>query len=1796
MKNLKAKSLAKLLVLLLSVALICAGVVIAVGAEDANVAEVTIGEGSPTEYATLQEALTAATASDVENATVKLLKNGTVENAVNVTNALTVDLNGYSITTATALPGSTNPFILFNAGAGSDVSVIGHGTITVSGRLFFPAESTVTDADFSIAGDSKGINIEHNDGTATWWQPFIVNYGGTTNIENITVNSTATHDAFMYIKAGTLTVNGSSFNIANTPANNIILGDNVVASFADTAITSETSEGNIIVTGANSTLSLVSTTIEAHNGSLYGNQNYASKVAISVGNNAALTVRYSTIYTSGISSISVSNVSNVNIYNSNIVSKKNTVSVTAEDGTVSSVDVLPTYIFRQYAAIGKDITAKDSYIEYSARLLAGGGNYSFIFDNTVICLNENQQFARYANIKLTNNSALIAKQGKYPTLFTGESAGNLTVGSATGVRMLLEEGTRFDNSLKNRILEKDTYSKLNTIVYPDGSAPIAYTAEGTSVEASTTYCIVFDPSGNSDAPYVVVKLDSAISNQTYWKDGAAASAETQTMNSDKFGTVHVYSPDPVDIWGLTNSTGEGGQHQVLSPTVNFRQNTTIWKYTTTGKAVLNDNATPKEANIHLGNNVQLQKNYNVFVFDYDIAGEEGTLFPETDLAVNARDSGNKESKLARLNVDGTITNVGLTEGPLKDGTVSVKLSRTEWNHVTIVVDTSVTNGKAYLYINGEYLGAGIAYSADNDSLGIYGARLNIRNNANGVLSTGSVILVDNVMVRSYLPLTSSDTPVAVANNGADYLIDGGKAWSSYPLTEDITIGGVAVGTVEDALAESAKPENAGAVINLNNNVTISKDVVTNGEIKTNGYNITMSKGSIPAKPIRDENGNAVSIVFDAAYADLSVTFKYYTGTPGMAEDSWTASVTIKVNSNLASSFNGTLSEIPAYEYMDSTRHWRQAASSNILGWSTESDPASNSAIELLSLEMAEQYAGMEVALYPVYDRDNATIPYSAIVVDSDGNFIRGVVSYTTYLWWGGTRDSVKLKYGETLVLQRNIETQSGLSNNTGKSSGTFIGGTDASKTYGIDLNGYSFKFDSNLNQKSLMHTYNGWFIVNADETLNIYSSREGGKIDSYGIQTENHYSEIPDNVRILPLEVGGNAINGYATLTVGETYTAPDGREYTYETYKELVGATADKNYTNATQKSFWVTDTLIHTVIVNNTTSNGTFTVTERYESIVGVASGILFDINAKAGAKLNIGAYESYAGSNLTIEATTLVRAVKGDSTNAIKIDGANIIKNSVGAYSSHSLFLLNEYQGSLDIIDANIINPADNNTIYETASTDGGIINIEDSLLIQKDNGSTLFSGNMNHNITVSGVTTNTILNKHENSTLTLGEGNTYVSTTGVAADGIENAIYDKAMEIDGNVISVTYVTLLPDSSENLENKYTYESTGFDYQTITCYFAEEGQSVGAEESDTTVIYTLPVLGYKSTATENTAKLIYNDLSGNAAFTEVYVKGTPVRNTEFTCDDYVGSLITAEWAGFDTAVIPEIINEDVTVSAVYTNASVTGAIVGPKVNVAVYSDFGVNIYVPKEHDYITSVLIENNEDLAFNEITIDSVTYNKYTVFRNANASEVPISVEFTVAEGAFTATKSYSINVVSYAEKVLAQGDAAVDNDLMYYMLNYAQEANKYFNEGVESTKIASMLTGNPPTAEYNYNSENEAVDAAIAAAVSEIALDVKADDLKYVFTLKGTAAVSVKLNGKEYKAEGNTITVGGLKVYDFAKDVTFVIDGTEYNYKFANCVNSYKTASDTAAQEAAALVEAFYQYAQAATAYKNAQTAK
>ncbi|MBQ9070709.1 MAG: hypothetical protein IJY23_05115 [Clostridia bacterium] len=1573
------KKFSKILVLLLSVALVCTGLILAVSADDGNVAKV--GE---TEYATLAAALDAVTETDSE---VTLIRDASLE-SYSLTKSATVNLNGFTLSSSPADGDAEYAFYL--KADGITLDIVGDGAIKLDGMLAYSPNS----ANLNVAGKMAGIDITH---TGSINSAVISASAGSWTFTNANIVATPNNDYAFYMK------------------------DNSTPALTFNAVTIDT---------------IGSTSTDQNSG------------VLRMSSKGKLSMDHCTVKT-----------------NAGFINFQNNTSATVEDyvtiknSWVSAIDTTSakTGIFGSYVNINSDIYVKDSYLEssYRALMLKGDGAGKLILDNSYFVVdncNRNEAtsfFMRSGVIRVTNGSAICFDE----SAAAASSKGYFNFASNSDSTIYLEEGARINHKTFAVLTElaaiegtsyynakNETYVKF---VEVDSDGNETYVTPS----ASTNYTFVYDPVGNLTAPYVLTKIsDSAPQLYTKDADGNITASKVNTIADHSTLSDYVYFYHD----GGTR-TGQYNQYETINGTKSYISHGTkyvngnaAYHYTPNGRvAVSNGVDTP--INFWLGLTTGLSEaSLDLFVFEFDLGAGSADGFAPGHVSIHARGSatgdGNKARQFFHVAQDGTVTNDTLSDFK------SYQLDTNRWNRVSVVIETASAKGKAYVFIDGNYIGYAQGYESDGAYL--FAPRYDSTVNKRDFI--GPVTLFDNVGIRVYGEGKSAYT-VSGESDARAYLTNGCMPWNfgntvSRELA-DITVGGIEYPDVNSAITAASA---LGTVPQINGEISKEQTVTQNYQVSANGYTIPLSDSSYPADIKTDANGNNYYYDFNESY-NLTVKYKFFFGDLNKAEQLsdpayWTEELECAIGMTPSAIYNGEeLEDILAERGSD-------YLFASHIGWSMEKGSSTVDETPL-SLEFAEANKENTIEFYPVYSEPFSK-GYLYVVLDVNGEFRFGYDMNKTLTMYNSdwmTRDvgvagagtngtaAPKLEYGETFVVLKDDVLSFGAAFNSPRATKA----TAEELVFNFDLNGHRVKINQKGNggePKSM-----GFLSPQTGETMNLYSSRPGAYLESIGYVGK-------DSEGVMNYNLSGG----------------------------------------------------ILFKAAYNNATVNvGTVTV-----------GGVTYD------------------GSNLTLSGDQIASTSASATGSSINIEGATLVRSTV---DNLAMFMTRDSDSVINVKGCTVVNVR-GGSIAGNHHTNGlensGAINFTDTLILTKNNGANLIYKNSGNNtVTFTNCVTNGTINADEG--ILIVKDTAAYGCTASAPEGYVLAKYNLPMTLAN---TITYKAIASDGTQGADTVYT------DYS-----FASHGSAAGSAN----VI--LPLLTYKTVPESETVTVTWSGIATNEAKTEAYVKGGNVVGIAVdSCESNVISLVHD--GGFEEE-LAQGITEDATYTPTYT---VKAAVTGLQTNLSLYADFGVNLYIPT--DYAEYVTVDGKTET----VTVNGKTYTKVTIDQKCDAASKAVvftlKISETIGETVYEDTVNVSVSIVSYATKILeGESFSAADKVLVYYMLNYANEAVKYFDKVENDETIAALLenyssVGGKYTVDSTLNAKNNGLSDVFAG----VAIDANSSPA-FVLTLnegfKGTVTVSYAgskatrtFTVTEASKANDTLKIDGMKAYNFGTDLTVTAEGT------------------------------------------------
>ncbi len=924
------KKLTKILVVILSVALVCTGLVMAVSANDTpgNVASVTrtvnndgVDTVVTTEHATLEDALDALNSGD---GTIKLLSNAVLYSVYSIQSNVTIDLNGCTLTVDGC----------FSVTKSVDFTINGYGDIVVNGVL----------AESKVASTSPTITVE-----------------GTKATINIVKKADSASVAIVEALCGTYTFKSVKI-------------DSALMSTAGTFVAVDGSSAKFVFTAADVTV-------------LGASANNAALVKLAA--NASIVVDNSMLYTDGnvISTIGTTNSEDViTVRNSYLKALQPKTSTSDPQSSVfgsygplyGTLSVVDSVIESSYRPFILDCSKIDPDLY---------PNMKIELKNSKIYMNGFRigEIGRGLPPMYLDGdcSIIVANEASFGSA-TALSSG--LVEALTPLHdIFVSVGTRVSS-------EKLANLGKNGLKFPDGSSVGIVNAETGELEgASDTYKFIYDPAGNLDAPYVVVALKdengdaitpvpsdvySRDSYDYFYFDNASGSYQRDPAREVDLVADSVNSPS--NFYGNFYSHISNWWHPAGSYSHVVTQDVqSYFAYHTTNN---NENST---AGIELAfgqpmndDNAILPTDYDFVVYEIDLATDTG-MFSEFELTLNSRStatggSDTRGNTSFRVKTDGTVT---MGSFKFVSGVTEASLSTTDWNRITIAVKNNrvedgngnvTATGSAYLYINGELIA---------ESSNAYGAGGYLRGMRIVVLAkqtAGRALLVDNVGAAAI-----ENMPDTIDFNNYETVGLGMPKCTTNFTKSNITVGPIEYPTLNEAIDAAAAIGTFPTIQADIKGLTVDKDII----IITNGYTIEVTEDSYKAEVIFSKDGKVLGYDFREEYNDLKAVLHWFKGdlnNPDHYLDLENYFVTTELGI-------GYTPEVPEGIVFDNIIDSEGYSEKYHSGWDNDGD--GKDAIDLKPLAMSDM--NKEIFLYPTYI-DNY---FTAVAYDEDANFAEGTYKY-----------------------------------------------------------------------------------------------------------------------------------------------------------------------------------------------------------------------------------------------------------------------------------------------------------------------------------------------------------------------------------------------------------------------------------------------------------------------------------------------------------------------------------------------------------------------------------------------------------------------------------------------------------------------------------------------------------------------------------------------------------------------------------------------------------------------------------
>lgn len=775
------KKLTKILSILLAVALVCAGLVLAVGASEATNETASYKVDGVDTTGTLVEALLAAD----EGTTVTLLGDCTLEEEFAVTKSVTVDLNGYTLTT------KSSGFAI--AESGVKFMITGTGTINLADK-FVSATEDYTGFTVDVIGTegTEGIAINHSASN------IVTTYHGIWNFQNVDVVTTSALKGGYKASDGTLVETESYFK---TPQS-----DNATAEFKFYAVDFDA-------------------TAVAYTGS-------TGNFIVSISGSGSVTVSYSAFKTQ-----------NSGIYAANDVGMSPlTGSIRIEYSVVSCL-ANTTLTSRNYVVLGMDSNftsgIDDAQYGFNGTLNI---NYSTVECNTrLLCMGKADEpsvnvhsstmriagnYGKDTSYSLYRGSGSIGISGETRYISVDGNLSNAPIGTRANLEAYVKNG--LDASKKVVYDPVGDPEAPYLVVSADSTvaSPDFYKDFGFDTISFTKNYSTSTHNGNRDMNVNKKSTGIFTSKDPYWHD---ATAKGGMQWDNKLGTItHVQNaqgnyakwwlqPDPDNPTATTRKlAGSTGTDTYLIMGLDSKGHYDVSGYHPTALA---------------GENRK-----SVVIAEFEFTTEkDGIGYPYMNFVAQARNSTNggennktPAERAFAINNAGAITGTDkLNDAPAVMPTLNAK---GEWNRVSMVCYSDPANAMytVYVYMNGEYMGW--VNLTDGDTAGDYvyfqGIRVNFSNDNQKVNSN---ILIDNVSIRAYTDYQFEGEADGGNKSPEKYI--NGTPTNKY-VESTIEVAGRTFNDINEALVYATS---INAVVDIMSDVDL--EVTENGIINTNGYNV-----------------------------------------------------------------------------------------------------------------------------------------------------------------------------------------------------------------------------------------------------------------------------------------------------------------------------------------------------------------------------------------------------------------------------------------------------------------------------------------------------------------------------------------------------------------------------------------------------------------------------------------------------------------------------------------------------------------------------------------------------------------------------------------------------------------------------------------------------------------------------------------------------------------------------------------------------------------------------------------------
>ncbi len=1748
----KMKNLAKILVLLLSVALVCGMLVMVTSADSGNVAKV-----GATEYPTLKDAYDAAVAENGEKL-VTLIADCEVTETIAITSDVTIDLAGYKLSSGLSTAFTVNNAVSF--------TITGEGSIEIDGSL---VTSTTTANDFTVnvvgAEKTKGIAITY---TGTQSDNIVSTAIGTYNFKNLDIDATG------------LDLNSGSWGAWDAMFNNVT--GSAGSKFYFTAVKFN---GPIVGHKSNSSLSMIKAVgagyVGVENSYFSGALNFLSIGALASDSTDTEIVRVENSYAAAQSI----HAGATRLY---IIDGYNPDSSKSETGETYGT-----------------INFVNSTVMSSCRMFCGGttgsSNGIVVLDNSSAMLTGDIGSTGSAAYAVTRGFTVKLKNGG--CLDTAFASNVMTCGSLN-----FEVGTRVSSTIPSAAVLPDgcewVYDPTGNPNYP---YVVASSSDAENYKSLPNWILLrnfndirVSARTATDSTVVAGLSQVATDGTTYYYHPYANETnivgERVLLGRENVAYFSMQNSDGLQwaarsgsLYEINQTDGNSYLEYCVTPAdtdKNTEDNTRT--FNAEGRAsetynpwfVFGSNANYTSSDTHITTSGSYTRRY-VMVAEMDFGSSSEYGYPVMTFATQSR-AGSGTSN-AQNSAKVTIKNDGSIVNGLRNAKTVTLNPIGEWNKLSIVAYSDpghlADGGIAYFFVNGECIGDTTFFSTSKnvDEVFFMGFRVEVTTSDAQVI--GSNFCVDNVTIRaynSYQVAGECDGTATTTDGTTTYAKDGVHKPASYvstfPATKYIGNGSIDVSGIKyrDINAAIADADANGTVAELTNNLTDEVKVEANGTVYANGYTVNLASDSYAANVFYDNAGDILKYVFNENYSNYKI--QYY----------WLKE-TVDPNNFNPGDFNnftpigdpvivGNAPKAP-YSFSDAFDLENGKAASQIGWWSVAEGKTVEYVLDPISITDAEN-AGCTVdgdditpgivALVPLFGEYNT---YTSYIKTSEGPQYAQYNNTESFAAYQGLTD------GETLVLAADLIVTASTDFDNDD---TYKGGVDVNNT----VQGYSYteeqlatmeaasaKLAVDLNGYDMINTTGGYNIamIKRNTTLSIYSTKEGSEIYSAYTPTNANGEYYTNGQRMFGIHdranygKSRNSYNAHIYINCG-SYIPENTYSLTLSGGVILEGLAGDDSTSIAAD----------NVIMQNVAPTSGGMIMTRYYDGTITVTNSLILSPTTD-----NVIDMKAYYNDNTTNAIYQQPWDQDGDGTvtewDARKSDGDS-------ATYIYSPFL---YMESCVIV----------------------------------NNGGNVIGNNgdgWNHCITFKNVTSNGRLNPSNagGKRVRADEGvaayNMAIGNDMLLSD-IVITNYNTPMTMNSDLVSGNvYVMQIPYIADKTSSTLSYK---------TYYIANNGCDSEIPSGATNKLV-LPILTTGTAKTSDVIAVTWAGIGTNANVdTTYYVKGGNVAATSKTVADYAMNatkLVFTDWGTLPTGVTENVtIYPNYTVKAnieasanlsIYSDFNVNlyipvayeSYVTGVTVDNAAATLTKVDVDDDGNADYIMATVKRAANAASTDAQFIISIAEGEYTATASATVSVAAYAKAILDGETYTTADKQLMYYTATYASEA-------------YKFFDENKAADEALTAIVENTTYrAAAGTLDDPT----FGNKVENADAQFGAVFDSVTVNLGSAP-QYVLTFNegfvGTVTVTYGVESKTYEvtAADEQIVVSGMKAYNFGIDVLITATGTIgetavsangiYNldtfvaYHVANAADA-DSETQASSEACLALLYAFYDYVTVATSYK------